>query len=349
MRTGTLPRVCSPRRATRVDVPLMPMTYSSICSTRTAGSGSQRDAKDAGATSLIVADLPVDVHPELRRVQLVAPTSTDERLRARRRVHGRLAVPRDRDRHDRRRARSWRPRSRRSPRARARPTTCRCTPASGSRRRSTPAAAAELVDGVVVGSRAVEAAEAGEARAALVRRLRSAPRDSTARSLFAMHGRRPCRLRPGRAGGLRPRRDDRQARANWRARPPPAARELVLFPETFVPVYPLEPLGAAPRARHRRSCTVVAARSSSRSRSRGRRRTRSARPRARRGVWLAVGVNELERGIALQLAPRLRAGRLARAAPPQARADEPRAPRLGPGRRPRPRDRRHRASPASAG
>jgi tryptophan synthase alpha chain len=38
------------------------------------------DARAAGATSLIVADLPVDVHPEIRRVQLVAPTSTDERI-----------------------------------------------------------------------------------------------------------------------------------------------------------------------------------------------------------------------------------------------------------------------------
>ena len=39
-----------------------------------------RDARGAGASSLIVADLPVDVHPELSRVQLVAPTSTDERI-----------------------------------------------------------------------------------------------------------------------------------------------------------------------------------------------------------------------------------------------------------------------------
>ena len=38
------------------------------------------DARAAGASSLIVADLPVDSHPELRRIQLVAPTSTDERL-----------------------------------------------------------------------------------------------------------------------------------------------------------------------------------------------------------------------------------------------------------------------------
>src|SRR5207247_7155684 len=39
------------------------------------------DAEAAGATSLIVADLPVDARPELRRVQLVAPTSTDARIR----------------------------------------------------------------------------------------------------------------------------------------------------------------------------------------------------------------------------------------------------------------------------
>jgi tryptophan synthase alpha chain len=38
------------------------------------------DAETAGATSLIVADLPIDERPELRRIQLVAPTSTDERL-----------------------------------------------------------------------------------------------------------------------------------------------------------------------------------------------------------------------------------------------------------------------------
>jgi tryptophan synthase alpha chain len=38
-------------------------------------------ARHAGADSLIVADLPVDAHEELRRVQLVAPTSTDERIR----------------------------------------------------------------------------------------------------------------------------------------------------------------------------------------------------------------------------------------------------------------------------
>jgi tryptophan synthase alpha chain len=61
------------------NVPLVPMTYSSILEAY----GWERfpaDAEAAGATSLIVADLPVDDHPELRRIQLVAPTSTDERI-----------------------------------------------------------------------------------------------------------------------------------------------------------------------------------------------------------------------------------------------------------------------------
>jgi tryptophan synthase alpha chain len=62
-----------------VSVPLVPMTYSSLLEAY----GWERfaaDARAAGASSLIVADLPVDVHPELTRVQLVAPTSTDERI-----------------------------------------------------------------------------------------------------------------------------------------------------------------------------------------------------------------------------------------------------------------------------
>src|SRR2546421_4576483 len=59
--------------------PLVPMTYSSLLEAY----GWERfaaDARDAGATSLIVADLPAGERPELRRVQLVAPTSTDERI-----------------------------------------------------------------------------------------------------------------------------------------------------------------------------------------------------------------------------------------------------------------------------
>jgi tryptophan synthase alpha chain len=63
----------------RVDVPLVPMTYAALLEAY----GYQRfnaDVRAAGATSLIVADLPVDEHQELNRVQLVAPTSTDERI-----------------------------------------------------------------------------------------------------------------------------------------------------------------------------------------------------------------------------------------------------------------------------
>jgi len=63
----------------RVDVPLIPMTYASLLEAY----GYERFAAAtaaAGATSLIVADLPADAEPALRRVQLVAPTSTDERI-----------------------------------------------------------------------------------------------------------------------------------------------------------------------------------------------------------------------------------------------------------------------------
>jgi len=63
----------------RVDVPLVPMTYAALLEAY----GYERfeaDARAAGATSLIVADLPAGERPELRRVQLVAPTSTDERI-----------------------------------------------------------------------------------------------------------------------------------------------------------------------------------------------------------------------------------------------------------------------------
>src|SRR5439155_17010735 len=60
--------------------PLVPMTYAALLEAY----GWERfasDAHEAGATSLIVADLPAGEGPGLRRIQLVAPTSTDERLR----------------------------------------------------------------------------------------------------------------------------------------------------------------------------------------------------------------------------------------------------------------------------
>jgi tryptophan synthase alpha chain len=71
---------CLRQTRERVEIPLVPMTYASLLEAH----GYERFAKDAraaGANSLIVADLPAGERPELRRVQLVAPTSTDERLR----------------------------------------------------------------------------------------------------------------------------------------------------------------------------------------------------------------------------------------------------------------------------
>jgi tryptophan synthase alpha chain len=65
----------------RVDVPLVPMTYTAILEAY----GYERfvaDTRAAGATSTIVVDLPVEDHPEVPRIQLVAPTSTDERIAA---------------------------------------------------------------------------------------------------------------------------------------------------------------------------------------------------------------------------------------------------------------------------
>ncbi len=63
----------------RVSVPLVPMTYSSLLEAYGWGRFGE-DARAAGASSIIVADLPAGDRPELRRIQLVAPTSTDERL-----------------------------------------------------------------------------------------------------------------------------------------------------------------------------------------------------------------------------------------------------------------------------
>jgi tryptophan synthase alpha chain len=142
-----------------VDVPLIPMTYSSLLDAY----GWERfasDARDAGATSLIIADLPSDIRPELRRIQLVAPTSTDERLRlAAETTDGWLYLVTV--------AGITGARTELAPTlaplaARARAVTK--LPLYAGFGISTPEhalAASELVDGIVVGSRAVEAAESG--------------------------------------------------------------------------------------------------------------------------------------------------------------------------------------------
>jgi tryptophan synthase alpha chain len=64
----------------RVDVPLIPMTYASILEAY-GHERFQRDAAQAGATSLIVADLPIEAAPDVKRVQLVAPTTPAGRVR----------------------------------------------------------------------------------------------------------------------------------------------------------------------------------------------------------------------------------------------------------------------------
>jgi tryptophan synthase alpha chain len=81
MRTSAcLECLAETRRLVGSDTPLIPMTYASILEAY----GYERfrdDARAAGATSLIVADLPIEAEPSLSRVQLVAPTTPTERIR----------------------------------------------------------------------------------------------------------------------------------------------------------------------------------------------------------------------------------------------------------------------------
>ena len=79
MRTKQCLDVLAQTHALVPGTPLIPMTYSSLLEAY----GWERFADDvqaAGGTSMIIADLPCDERPELRRIQLVAPTSTDERI-----------------------------------------------------------------------------------------------------------------------------------------------------------------------------------------------------------------------------------------------------------------------------
>jgi tryptophan synthase alpha chain len=170
MRTARCLEVLAEMR-TRVDVPLIPMTYASIFDAY-GWSELERDARSAGATSLIVADLPVDARPELRRVQLVAPTSTDERLRlAAAATDGWLYLVTVTGTTGARAelAPTLAPLAARARTVTDAPLYAGFGISTGAHAR----AAAELVDGVVVGSRAVEAAESGSsALSALVGDLR---------------------------------------------------------------------------------------------------------------------------------------------------------------------------------
>jgi tryptophan synthase alpha chain len=139
------------------DVPLIPMTYASILEAY----GYERfwaDAQAAGATSLIVPDLPLEAEPELPRVQLVAPTSTSERIAlAAARTHGWLYLVSLTGTTGARESVSS---QLESLVARARAVTD--VPLLAGFGIATPeqaAAAASLADGVVVGSRAVQVAD----------------------------------------------------------------------------------------------------------------------------------------------------------------------------------------------
>jgi tryptophan synthase alpha chain len=155
------------------ETPLVPMTYAALLEAY-GWERFEADARHAGATSLIVADLPAGERPELRRIQLVAPTSTDDRIR--------LAAEQTDD---------WLylvtvtgttgARADVSPalaglveRARA-VTDVALYAGFGISTPDHARAAAELADGIVVGSRAVEVAEEGpDALRAYVRSLRQA-------------------------------------------------------------------------------------------------------------------------------------------------------------------------------
>jgi tryptophan synthase alpha chain len=150
---------CLAETRARVDVPLIPMTYASLLEAH----GYERfadDARAAGATSLIVADLPADARPKLRRVQLVAPTTPDERVAlAAEHTDGWLYLVTLTGTTG---ARAGLSPALASLAARGRAITD--LPLYAGFGISTPAdahAAVDLVDGVVVGSRAVEVAEQG--------------------------------------------------------------------------------------------------------------------------------------------------------------------------------------------
>ncbi|HEV2591896.1 MAG TPA: tryptophan synthase subunit alpha [Gaiellaceae bacterium] len=150
---------CLARTRDLVDVPIIPMTYASLLDAY----GWERfdaDARAAGATSLLIVDLPADERTETKRIQLVAPTSTDERIRlAAESTDGWLYLVTVTGTT--------------GARAELAPTLAPLAervrkvtdvPLYAGFGISTPEharAAAELVDGVVVGSRAVQVAEEG--------------------------------------------------------------------------------------------------------------------------------------------------------------------------------------------
>jgi tryptophan synthase alpha chain len=177
MRTRACLDVLTRTRELLPETPLVPMTYAAILEAY----GYERfeaDARERGASSFILVDLPVEEEPALRRIQLVAPTSTEERIRT-------AAAATD----------GWLYLVSVTGTTGARTELSPALPPFVERVRdatdvpvyvgfgiSTPELAhsvAELADGVVVGSRAVEVAESGpQALRSFVASLRSAIDDS---------------------------------------------------------------------------------------------------------------------------------------------------------------------------
>ena len=170
MRTRPCLECLAAVRARVGNAPVVPMTYAAILEAY----GYERfvaDARAAGATSFIVVDIPAEEQPALRRVQLIAPTSTDERIRiAAERTDGWLYVVTLTGTTGAREEVSSRLGGLAARARRLAPGI----PLYAGFGISTPQHArtvAELVDGVVVGSRAVQVAEEGPA--ALERFVRS--------------------------------------------------------------------------------------------------------------------------------------------------------------------------------
>jgi tryptophan synthase alpha chain len=154
-------------------IPLVPMTYSSLLEAY-GWERFQTDLSAAGASGVIVADLPAGARPELRRIQMVAPTSTDDRLRlAAEQTDGWLYLVTLTGTTG---ARAELSTELAGLAARARALTE--VPLYAGFGISTPEharAAAELTDGVVVGSRALQVADEGPAALqAFVASLRAA-------------------------------------------------------------------------------------------------------------------------------------------------------------------------------
>jgi tryptophan synthase alpha chain len=174
MRTARCLECLAATRERLGTTPIVPMTYAALLEAY----GWDRfasDAAEAGATTLIVSDVPAGQRPALRRIHLVAPTSTDERIAiAAASTDGWLYLVTVTGTTG---ARAQLSNSLESLVARSR-SLANGVPLYAGFGISTPeqaAAAASLADGAIVGSRAVQVAEDGpQALGTYVASLRAA-------------------------------------------------------------------------------------------------------------------------------------------------------------------------------